>query len=66
MLILETTRLELREFAPEDADALARVLSGAETMKYYPAPVDRAGVEEWIERNRRRYVAEGHGLWAMV
>jgi ribosomal-protein-alanine N-acetyltransferase len=66
MLILETERLLLREFVAEDLDALAVVLSHPETMRYYPAPLDRAGVAEWIERNRRRYLEAGHGLWAMV
>jgi RimJ/RimL family protein N-acetyltransferase len=64
--ILETPRLILREFSPEDADALARVISDPETMRFYPAPLDPAGVEEWIARNRRRYAKDGHGLWAMV
>jgi ribosomal-protein-alanine N-acetyltransferase len=64
--ILETPRLILREFCPEDVDALAAVLSDAETMRFYPAPLDRAGVAEWIERNRRRYQVDGFGLWAMV
>jgi RimJ/RimL family protein N-acetyltransferase len=66
MQILETPRLILREFRDDDADALARVLSDAETMRYYPAAFDRAGVEEWIARNRRRYTEFGHGLWAMI
>jgi RimJ/RimL family protein N-acetyltransferase len=66
MLILETERLRLREFVPEDVDALAAVLSDPETMRYYPAVLDRAGVAAWIERNRRRYADDGHGLWAMV
>jgi RimJ/RimL family protein N-acetyltransferase len=35
-------------------------------MRHYPAPVDRIGVKEWIERNRRRYAEDGVGLWAMV
>jgi RimJ/RimL family protein N-acetyltransferase len=64
--ILETPRLRLREFVPEDADALARILSDAETMRYYPVLFDRAGVEEWIARNRRRYADNGHGLWATI
>jgi RimJ/RimL family protein N-acetyltransferase len=64
--ILETDRLILREFLPQDADALALLLSDPETMQYYPAPMDRAGVEQWIERNLRRYAADGVGLWAMV
>lgn len=66
MTILETRRLILREFVPEDADALARVLSDPETMRCYPAPYDRAGVEQWIARNRERYKSDGVGLWASV
>jgi len=65
MKILQTTRLLLREFTPQDADALALVLSDPQTMRYYPAPYDRAGVEQWIERNRQRYQNDGVGLWAM-
>jgi [ribosomal protein S5]-alanine N-acetyltransferase len=64
--ILETPRLVLREFCTEDVDALARVISDPETMRFYTAPFDRRGAEEWIERNRRRYSKDGHGLWAMI
>jgi RimJ/RimL family protein N-acetyltransferase len=64
--ILDTPRLILREFSPNDGDALGAVLSDPETMRFYPAPLDRAGVEEWIARNLRRYAKDGHGLWAMV
>jgi RimJ/RimL family protein N-acetyltransferase len=56
----------LREFVPDDADALALVLSDLETMKYYPAPIDQKGIQQWIERNLRRYAEDGVGLWAMV
>jgi len=66
MQILETQRLILREFRLDDDDALARVISDAETMRYYPAAYDRAGVEQWIGRNLRRYAEHSHGLWAMV
>ena len=64
MTILKTSRLTLREFIIGDADALAKVISDPETMRYYPAPYDRAGVEQWIERNRQRYANDGVGLWA--
>ena len=63
--VLETPRLVLREFVPADADALARVISDPQTMRYYPAPYDRVGVEDWIARNLRRYQRDGHGLWAI-
>jgi [ribosomal protein S5]-alanine N-acetyltransferase len=65
MKILQTPRLLLREFTPEDAGALALVLSDPEAMRHYPAPYDREGVKQWIERNRRRYRDNGVGLWAM-
>jgi [ribosomal protein S5]-alanine N-acetyltransferase len=64
--LLESSRLTLREFEADDLDALAGVLSDPETMRFYPAPLDRTEVAEWIERNRRRYEKDGVGLWAMV
>lgn len=66
MKILETSRLLLREFTPHDADALALVLSDAETMRFYPSAFDRSGVAQWIARNMQRYTKNGHGMWAMV
>jgi [ribosomal protein S5]-alanine N-acetyltransferase len=66
MFVLETKRLLLRELEPADLDALSAILSDRETMRFYPQPFDRAAVSEWIERNRRRYRNDGHGLWAMV
>jgi [ribosomal protein S5]-alanine N-acetyltransferase len=65
-VILETPRLLLREFVAGDAEALGLILSDAETMRFYRVLFDRAGVAEWIARNRRRYAADGHGLWGMV
>jgi RimJ/RimL family protein N-acetyltransferase len=64
--ILETERLMLRQLAPDDADALALVLSDPETMKYYPAKIDHNETQQWIERNLRRYAEDGVGLWAML
>lgn len=64
--VLETQRLLLRELAPHDLDALSRVLSDAETMRYYPAPLTIAEVDQWITRNMARYAQDGHGLWGAV
>ena len=66
MHIVETSRLILREMRPDDADAMALVLSDPETMRFYPAPFDRSKVEQWIARQIQRYADNGHGLWAMV
>jgi [ribosomal protein S5]-alanine N-acetyltransferase len=64
--ILTTTRLQIREFIAEDADALARVICDPETMRFYPMPFERADADHWIERNQRRYETDGHGLWAVI
>lgn len=65
-LILETARLRLRRFTLDDADALEAVLGDLVAMQYYPAPYDRAGIEDWIRRNLARYADSGFGLWAML
>jgi [ribosomal protein S5]-alanine N-acetyltransferase len=64
-IILQTPRLLLREFTFEDAEALSKILSEPETMRYYLAPFDRNGVAQWIARNQQRYRDDGVGLWAM-
>jgi [ribosomal protein S5]-alanine N-acetyltransferase len=65
-VILETSRLRLREFTVCDADALEAVLGDPVAMQFYPAPFDRAEVDDWIRRNRARYIDPGFGLWAML
>lgn len=63
--ILETDRLFLREMTMEDFDALYAVLADDEIMKHYPYSFDSARVKGWIERNQKRYHADGFGLWAV-
>ena len=65
-VILKTERLILRKFVTEDAEALAAVLGDPVAMEFYPAALDRPGVEDWIGRNIQRYQRNGFGLWAMV
>ena len=60
---LETPRLRLRELAPEDLDFVSEMLGDPEVMRFYPKALDRAGSQEWIERQIRRYSDHGHGLW---
>ena len=64
--MIETGRLILREYAPEDFDALYAILSDPEAMRHYPAPFDAARTRGWIEWNRRNYRELGFGLWAMA
>jgi RimJ/RimL family protein N-acetyltransferase len=61
--ILETTRLTLRELAPDDLDFMAEMLADAEVMRYYPKRLTRELSAEWIERQIGRYKTDGYGLW---
>ena len=64
--IMETERLILREYVPEDFDALYEILSDPETMQHYPAPFDADKVRGWIAWNLDNYGKYGFGLWAVV
>jgi RimJ/RimL family protein N-acetyltransferase len=63
--LIETPRLRLRYYVPEDLDRLAPILGDAETMSFYPGPFSREATRSWIERNIRRYREDGHGLYAI-
>ena len=65
MMILETTRLFLREMMPEDFDALYTVLADSDIMQHYPYTFDEGRVRNWIHKNRDRYRVFGFGLWAV-
>lgn len=62
---LTTERTRLREFVPEDLDALAPIFADEVMMEWYPHPFSRAESAFWIERNQRRYREDGFGLWAL-
>ena len=63
---IETDRLILREMTEADRDALAAILTDAETMKYYPKPYDDAGVRRWLDWTFDNYRKHGFGLWAVT
>ena len=65
-LVLETERLWLRRFHPDDVDALHAVLGDPETMRFYPQPYDRDGCAGWIDASLERYERDGFGLYALV
>jgi len=64
-MILQTKRLNIREYTPDDFDALYEILSDEETMKYYPKPYDENGVNRWINGCIDSYKQNGFGLWAL-
>ena len=64
--ILETARLSLREFAPEDYGALCLMLRDAETMYAYEHAFSEAEAHAWLQNQLRRYREDGFGLWGVV
>lgn len=64
-LEIRTERLRLRPLTDSDVDALEAILGDAETMRWYPAPYDRARVAGWITRSVESYRVNGFGLCAI-
>ena len=67
--ILETDRLALREWRPEDAEALFVLMGDAEVMRYVDIGRPWEGVErvrEWIGRLNESYRTRGFSRWAVV
>ena len=49
-----------------DFDALKKVISNPENMKYYDSPYDDNGVYRWIKWCKDCYILYGFGLWAVI
>ena len=64
-MMLETSRLRLREYTQDDFDDLLQILSDPVTMQHYPKPYDEKGTQRWIDWNLDNYQKYGFGLWAM-
>lgn len=61
-----TARLRFREIEPTDADFILEMMSHPEVMRFYPKLFMREDAEAWIERQRARYAADGHGMWIIT
>ena len=67
--ILETERLALREWGPEDVEALFVMLGDAEVMRYVDVGRPWEGVErvrEWVGWVQKSYRTRGFSRWAVV
>jgi ribosomal-protein-alanine N-acetyltransferase len=65
-LILTTERLALRPLTHDDFADLFAIWGDAETMQFYPKPLDETEMRAWIDRNLQRYAEHGHSLWAVI
>ncbi len=65
-MILETKRLRLREITQTDYKALSQILQDEQTMYAYEGAFSDKEVQEWLDRQIRRYKKWGFGLWAVI
>lgn len=66
MSILESERLYLRQMQQTDFTALCKILQDKEVMYAYEHAFDDGEVQEWLDRQIKRYKDYGFGLWAVV
>jgi RimJ/RimL family protein N-acetyltransferase len=62
---LTTERLTLRPWTPADREPFAELNADPEVMRYFPAPLDRAGSDAMVDRLEMRFDQQGFGLWAL-
>lgn len=65
-MILETKRLYLRKMEQSDYSVLCKILQDEEVMYAYEHAFSDEEVQEWLDRQRKRYEDYGFGLWLVV
>lgn len=63
---LKTERLYLREMGQADFPALCTILKDPEVMYAYEHGFSDEEVQQWLQRQIKRYETYGFGLWAVV
>ncbi len=66
MTVMETERLWLREYTPEDYDAVYAMVSDPQTMQHYPKPYTAEGARLWLGWSLENYREHGFGWWALI
>ena len=65
-MILETTRLWLREMEQSDYPALCKILQDEAVMYAYEGAFSDTETQEWLDKQIRNYKEFGFGLWAVI
>lgn len=65
-MILETKRLYLCEMKQSDFSSLCKILQDKDVMYAYEHAFDDDEVQEWLDRQIKRYNDYGFGLWAVI
>ncbi|MGO9457124.1 MAG: GNAT family N-acetyltransferase [Acidimicrobiales bacterium] len=62
---LVTDRLVLRPWRDEDLDPAAAMNGDPETMRYFPAPLDREQSDAFVRAMAQSFAWSGAGMWAV-
>lgn len=62
---LQTQRLLMRRWRPEDRDPYAELNADPEVMRYFPSTLDRAASDTSADRIEEHFAERGFGLWAL-
>jgi RimJ/RimL family protein N-acetyltransferase len=62
---IRTDRLLMRRWGESDREPFAALNADPETMLYFPATLDRAASDAFIEVIDARFELKGYGLWAL-
>lgn len=65
-MILETERLYLRIMHQSDYSALCKILQNDEAMYAYEGAFTDEEVQQWLDKQIKRYKDDGFGLWAVI
>jgi len=63
--LIETARLMLRRWRPEDREPFAAMNGDREVMEFFPSILTRAESDALVERIEAGFTANGFGLWAV-
>lgn len=62
---IRTERMVMRRWRDADREPFAALNADPETMRYFPATMDRAASDAFVDRIEQRFDLQGYGLWAM-
>jgi RimJ/RimL family protein N-acetyltransferase len=62
---IHTDRLIMRRWLDSDHEPFAAMNADPETMRFFPATLDRAASDAMVERIEQRFEQQGYGLWAL-
>ena len=62
---IRTARLVMRRWRDTDRDAFAAMNADPVVMRYFPATLDRAASDAYVDRMEDLFARQGFGLWAL-